>query len=208
MHKIPVRKISIHRVTLGAGLVALLGLATTASADNAAAPQPHSDGLGAAITDTVTTTKVKGKLMGEESLDKSDIGVSTTNGAVTLDGSASGSDEKALAESTTKSTEGVTSVDNNLTTPSDSAASAKTKSVVEDTKEIASDSWITAKVKSELLVDSLSKGFKVGVTTLDGVVVLTGNLANSDAIGHVKGIAGSVEGVKSVDSSALTITVN
>ena len=164
--------------------------------------------MGAAITDTVTTTKVKGKLMGEDSLDKSDIGVTTTYGMVTLDGSAAGSDEKALAESTAKSTKGVTGVDNNLTTPSDSTSSAKTESVMADTKQIASDSWITAKVKSGLLVDNISKGFKVGVTTLDGVVVLTGNLANSDAIGHVKGIAGSVEGVKSVDSSALTITVN
>lgn len=203
MYKIPARKSSIH---LSAALVALLGL-TTASADDTAAPQPHSDGLGAAITDTVTTTKVKGKLMGEDSLDKSDIGVTTTNGVVTLDGSAGGSDEKALAESTAESTEGVKGVDNNLTTPSDSATSAKTKSVVADTKEIASDSWITAKVKSELLADDLSKGFEVGVTTLDGVVVLTGNLANLDAIDHVKGIAGSVEGVKSVDTSALTSTV-
>ena len=205
MQKIPVRKPSVHLVTLSAGLVALLGL-TTASANNAAMPKPHSDGLGAAITDTVTTTKVKGELMGEDSLDKSDIGVTTTNGVVTLDGSASGSDEKALAESTTKSTEGVTSVDNNLTTPSDSAASAEGKSVVANTKQIASDSWITTKVKSELLADSFSKGFEVNVTTLDGVVVLKGSLANSEAIDHVKGIAGSVEGVKSVDASELTVT--
>ncbi len=207
MHKNPVLNSSLHRVTLGAGLAALLCLGTTASADNAAAPQPQSDGLGATITDTVTTTKIKGKLMGEDSLDKSDIGVTTTNGAVTLDGSAAGPDEKALAESTAKSTEGVTSVDNNLTTPSDGAIPAKTKSVMEDTKQIASDSWITAKVKSKLLADNISKGFEVGVTTLDGVVVLTGTLANSDAIDHVKAIAGSVQGVKSVDTSALTITV-
>lgn len=54
--------------------------------------------------------------------------------------------------------------------------------------------------------DSLDKS-DTGVTTTNGVVVRTGNLANSDVIGHFTGIAGSVEGVKSEDISGLTITV-
>lgn len=204
MYKNPVRKSSIQLVTLSAGLVALLGF-TNASADDATLPKPHSDGLGAAISDTITTIKVKGKLMGEDSLDQSDIGVTTTNGVVTLDGSASGSNEKELAESTAMTTGGVKSVDNNLTTPSSSTPADKTEGVMSDSKQIASDSWITTKVKSELLADSLSKGFEVGITTLNGVVILTGELENADAIEHVKDIAGKIEGVKNVDVSALTI---
>ena len=68
-----------------------------------------------------------------------------------------------------------------------------------------SDSWITTKGKSEILADSASKGFDVSVTTTHGVVVLTGKLASSDAIDHVKEIAAKVDSVKSVDISALTV---
>jgi hyperosmotically inducible protein len=38
------------------------------------------------------------------------------------------------------------------------------------------------------------------------VVVLKGELANRDAIDHVKDIAEKVKGVKSVDTSSLTVS--
>ncbi|PIQ10433.1 MAG: hypothetical protein COW48_04015 [Hydrogenophilales bacterium CG17_big_fil_post_rev_8_21_14_2_50_63_12] len=174
-----------------------IGMAGTASAE-APMPQAHSDGLGAAVTDTVITAKVKAKLMAEDSLKKTDIKVITTNGVVTLSGSASSSEAKSVAEAATKLVDGVKSVDNTLKTPGSSHAVAKTKRVV-------SDSWITTKVKSGLLADNISKGVDVSVKTLHGVVVLKGALANQDAIDHVKDVAAKVKGVKSVDTSALTI---
>ena len=67
------------------------------------------------------------------------------------------------------------------------------------------DSWITTKVKSEILANSVSKAFKVGVTTKQGVVALDGKLPNKDAIDLVKMIAEKVKGVKSVDTSALVV---
>ncbi len=68
-----------------------------------------------------------------------------------------------------------------------------------------SDSWITTKVKSEILANSVSKAFKVGVTTKHGVVSLDGKLPTKDAVDLVKMIAEKVKGVKSVDASRLTI---
>lgn len=67
------------------------------------------------------------------------------------------------------------------------------------------DSWITTKVKSEILANSVSKAFKVGVKTKQGAVALDGKLPNQDAIDLVKMIAEKVKGVKSVDTSALVI---
>ena len=64
-----------------------------------------------------------------------------------------------------------------------------------------SDSWITTKVKSEILADSVSKGLNVSVKTIHGVVVLKGALANQDAIDHVKDTAEKVKGVKSVNAT-------
>jgi hyperosmotically inducible protein len=187
---------------IAVGLVFILGIGTAVAENNdASPPQPHSDGVGATITDTAITAKVKAKLMGDHRLKKSDIGVMTTNGVVTLDGTATSSKAKSEAERVTKSIEGVKSVDNTLKVPGDNKHVRKAERAV-------SDSWITAKVKSEILADSASKGFEVRVTTKHGVVILKGTLANQDAIDHVKDIAEKVKGVKSVDTKALTITGN
>jgi hyperosmotically inducible protein len=200
------RKTAFSNTFLTASLVMTLGsVAANAVAADQPQPQAHSDGMGAAISDTVITAKVKAKLMGEEGLKKSEIDVTTTNGVVTLTGSASNSDAKGLAEDMTKSVEGVKSVDNALKTPASSEASAKTHKAMEKTKRVVADSWITTKVKSEILANSLTKGFDVNVETRHGVVILKGKLANQAAVDHVKLMAQNVDGVKSVDASGLKV---
>lgn len=72
-------------------------------------------------------------------------------------------------------------------------------------EKAVSDSWITTKVKSEILANSASKAFKVQVTTKSGVVSLNGKLPNKDAVDLVKMIAEKVKGVQSVDASGLTV---
>ncbi|MGB7194982.1 MAG: BON domain-containing protein [Collimonas pratensis] len=189
-------------------IVAAFGASLTgpaAMAADAAAPQAHSDGVGATVTDAGITTTIKAKLMTTDGMGKSDVSVTTTNGVVTLDGAASSASAKSKAEAVAKQVEGVKSVDNNLTTPSNGVAADKVDKSVTKTKRVVSDSWITTKVKSEILADSVSKGFDVSVKTTHGVVVLSGALATQDAIDHVKDIAGKVKGVKSVDTSAITV---
>lgn len=194
---------SFHKVSLGSLLI-VSGLsvgftsAAYAASDDASVPQAHSDSVGAAISDTAITAKVKARLMSESSLKNSKISVTTTNGVVTLTGSASDEKAKSLAEARTKVIEGVKSVDNALQTPGNNKSGVRTKRIV-------SDSWITTKVKSELLTDSLSKGMDVSVETIHGVVMLKGTLANQDAIDHVKDLASKVYGVKSVDASQLKV---
>lgn len=78
-------------------------------------------------------------------------------------------------------------------------------SPADKTESVMSDTWITTKVKSEILANSMSKAFKVGVTTKHGVVLLSGKLPNQDAIDLVKMTAEKVKGVKSVDVSGLSI---
>jgi len=100
---------------------------------------------------------------------------------------------------------GVTSVDNQLKTPTTTKTSAATHDTLAKTEEVGSDSWITTKVKSGILASSLTQGFDVNVKTTHGVVVLRGALANQAAVDNVKDIAGKVEGVKSVNASALKV---
>lgn len=201
----PLSPLAPFRIALiAAGLFAALGTVTVHAADDNV-PKAHSDNLGAAISDTAITGKVKGKLMGENGLKNSDISVTTTNGVVTLEGSVGNADAKSLAEDATRSVDGVRSVDNNLVTPSSSRAAAKAKSAVATGKQVISDSWISTRVKSLILADSISKGFEVNVDTHDGVVVLKGVLSSQSGVDYVKDIASKVEGVKSVDTSMLFV---
>jgi len=202
---------SIGRSTVCNTLIAVslaAGFSAGAYADttDSSVPQPHSDSVGAAFTDTEITAKVKSQFMRENRLKNSDISVTTTNGVVTLTGSATGPDAKSAAEKLASSVDGVKSVDDDLHTPSSaSTAENKMDKAASKTKRIASDSWITTKVKSEIMADSVSKGFDVSVTTTHGVVVLKGTLSNQDAIDHVKDLTEKVTGVKSVDTSLLTV---
>lgn len=192
---------ALRNAFIVAGLSASLGIGVAQAATEIDPPQARSDGIGAAIADTAITAKVKTQLMSEDSLKDSDIHVTTTNGVVTLQGPANNANDKALAATIAKSVEGVRSVDNELRTPGTTDAAVKTK-------QASSDTWITTKVKSLLLADSVSRGAEIKVETTQGVVSLTGILPTRDAITHAKDIAAKVEGVKSVDTSALYISAN
>ena len=65
------------------------------------------------------------------------------------------------------------------------------------------DTWITTKVKSELATTSDVKSMNVDVKTVDGVVTLTGTLANELAVDKAIAAAKSVKGVKSVEADGL-----
>jgi hyperosmotically inducible protein len=72
-------------------------------------------------------------------------------------------------------------------------------------QEATSDAWITTKVKSELLADSLSKGFEINVNTVEGVVSLDGKVKDLASVNHVQQIAQGVKGVTKVDTTGLML---
>ncbi|HKE47876.1 MAG TPA: BON domain-containing protein [Rhodanobacteraceae bacterium] len=72
-----------------------------------------------------------------------------------------------------------------------------------DSDQPATDTWITTKVKAELATTEGVKSNDVTVKTVDGVVMLTGTLANDVAVKKAIAAAESVKGVKKVDHSGL-----
>ena len=82
-------------------------------------------------------------------------------------------------------------------TPPSSTASKAAQAV--------SDTWITTKVKSEILANSISQPYSVSVTTKQGVVALEGKVPTQEVADLVKSISQSVNGVRGVDTSALKI---
>jgi hyperosmotically inducible protein len=69
-----------------------------------------------------------------------------------------------------------------------------------------SDTWITTKVKSELMDAKNVKSTDISVTTTEGVVALTGTVASARVKAHVIHVVRKVKGVKDVDADGLTIT--
>jgi len=199
--------ITRYRNTLiAAAVAAALGVGATACSKSPdySSTDARSSSVSEALTDTAITAQVKAKLATDSSIKSSDISVTTTNGAVTLEGTVSDAAAKSAAERVAKSTTGVTSVYNRLSTSSGSMTAMKT--AADDAQDAMSDTWITTKVKSVLLADSDAKGFEVNVETKDGVVTLQGELDNQEAINHVREIAAGVEGVKSVNTTAMTVS--
>ena len=62
------------------------------------------------------------------------------------------------------------------------------------------DSWITSKIKSEMVANKSVKARDIGVTTNKGVVTLTGTAATWDESNKAAEIARSVKGVQSVEN--------
>lgn len=70
------------------------------------------------------------------------------------------------------------------------------------------DAWITTKVKSEFATTSGVDATDISVTTKDGHVMLSGTVASAAEQAKAKRLASSVKGVKSVDTSGLTISAS
>jgi hyperosmotically inducible periplasmic protein len=198
-----------HSFTVGLGLAVVMALgpfaAATARGDEP--PKAHSDSLRAAVDDTATTAKVKERIATDNRLKDSKISVTTTNGIVTLTGSAPSHAEASTAEDVAGSVNGVRGVDNRISAPSAlEGAAGKVSGVAKQTEHKASDEWITTKVKGQLLSDhSVERGSDISVKTRDGVVTLYGTASSKNAFDHARDIARHVKGVKSVDTSELRL---
>ncbi len=68
-----------------------------------------------------------------------------------------------------------------------------------------SDSWITTKVKTELLAAKNVPGTEVKVETVNGKVTLTGTVKDQAEHDKAVAVAKAVKGVKDVDASQLNV---
>ncbi len=72
-------------------------------------------------------------------------------------------------------------------------------------KEAVSDTWITTKVKAELVAADKVSSTDISVTTIDGVVTLTGVLPDKAELDRVVALTRGIDGVKDIDSAGLKI---
>lgn len=180
-------KASLRAVLVVAGLAFGLGLGAPAIATD-------SDGQ--------ITAKVKETLANVESLKGADIGVKTSDGVVTLTGNVSDPHAKFAAVAAVDSVEGVRILNDELKTESHHKMAADPKPGKSAARRAISDDRITADVR-EVLAQSLPKRYKVDAKTTDGVVFLSGDVMDGNAIERIRSLVAKVDGVKRVNTLGL-----
>ncbi|AJC65050.1 molecular chaperone OsmY [Dickeya zeae] len=142
------------------------------------------------VDDSTLTARVKSALLKDETLDSNDISVSTHDGVVTLSGFIASQQMATGAVKIAAQTEGVKSVSDKL--------QVKDVSGVQSVGGYADDALTTSTVKAKLLADDIVPSRHIKVITQDGVVLLTGQVANRAQAERAESIAKTVSGVKSV----------
>lgn len=87
-------------------------------------------------------------------------------------------------------------------TRADGAQDPATATATGDSQQPVSDTWITTKVKTELMSANDVPGTDIKVETVNGVVKLSGSVDKKQAE-KAASIARNVDGVKKVDTTAL-----
>lgn len=182
----------------------LLGLGLAAGTAFSLSAIAGPDDVGRGISDSAITAKVKATLADDSQLQGSDIHIKTDARVVTLRGSVLSEAQRHDATRMAENVSGVDSVDDELSIGNHDHARAHED--VARAERVGSDSWITTKVKSELVGDTGKRGFDVHVKTLHGVVMLRGSLPSGQDVREVRDIARHVEGVRDVDTTELHVS--
>ncbi|MCZ4060212.1 molecular chaperone OsmY [Pantoea sp. LMR881] len=149
------------------------------------------DKVGAYMDDSNVTAKAKAALVDDEAIKSTDISVETKQGVVTLSGFVTSQDQAEKAVAVVEKVEGVKSVSDKLHVRDSSTNS-------QSLKGYAGDAATTSEIKAKLLADDIVPSRNVKVETTDGVVQLSGTVANKAQSDRAESIAKAIEGVKSV----------
>jgi hyperosmotically inducible protein len=145
-------------------------------------------------------TKVKTTLLFHRNVRATKTVVNVKDGVVILSGEASSMAQKELTTEYTKDVEGVREVKNEMTVVNTPATTS------ERVGDKIDDASITAQVKSTLLSHRSTSALKTKVTTVDGVVTLSGTAKNDAEKSLVTKLVTDIEGVVSVVNN-MTVAV-
>lgn len=87
----------------------------------------------------------------------------------------------------------------------DASPNDKKTTAYEESQAPVTDSWITTKVKADLLVTEEVKGLDINVSTTNGVVTLAGLLDSQVQVDKAIAVARAIKGVKNVETKALKV---
>ncbi|MEM9735856.1 MAG: BON domain-containing protein [Pseudomonadota bacterium] len=149
---------------------------------------------GQALTDTEIDISIQNRLANRSGELYRDVSVDVHEGRVVLTGSVPTREEKFVATSEAWAVPGVAAVADELTVEED----AGTQAYLEDV-------WISNQVRYHLLTDLEIRSVNFNVTTVEGVVHLSGLARSETELTRVVSRARTVPGVTRVVSHILTI---
>lgn len=120
----------------------------------------------------------------------SNVSTEVVRGRVLMVGTVAADSDRQEAASLAQTCEGVKSIDNQIQLADDGGVGG-----------YASDSWISTKVKSNLVTDFSLNGFSIGVETVNGIVYLSGVVRSEAQRDKAVEIARSISGVQKVVSA-------
>jgi hyperosmotically inducible periplasmic protein len=154
------------------------------------------------VEDASTSTSIYSKLMTRRNIHAADLKVQTNDGVVKLTGNVPTESEKDLAEMIALDTSGVSSVNNEL------RVDGTQRTALGKASRAISDSWITAKIRSNILFSSGTSGSSVTIDTKSGNVVLSGQTRNGAQKELIEKIAEDISGVNNVKNNLTVYSKN
>lgn len=214
---------------LAAAPFAQVAAQNASSADQSYSSQSNDQNqtIPGKANDAWITTKVKSELATTKHVSATAIDVDTNDGHVTLSGTVDSQMAKDKALRVAQNVKGVKSVDITGLTVGGTSNTAQTGTYgtsdssgntaynnqdhgQNDSNQTmighVNDGWVTTKVKSELASSDQVKASNINVDTSQGHVRLTGTVDNAQALNTARQVAQNVKGVRSVDTSGLTVT--
>ena len=168
-------------------VAALFAAAGCASTQNQQAPGEYVD-------DSTLTGKVKSALIADPVAQAHQIEVETYRGVVQLSGFVDSQNERVAAVKVAEGVQGVKSVHDNL----------KIRTQDATVGDALDDSVVTARVKTALIANPVTKARQINVATADGIVQLSGFVDSANEKSTATEVARTVPGVRLVQNELET----
>ena len=195
--------VPVLRAILGSGVLALSVVFSSLDAC-----EPGQNTAEGAIKDAWIDGKLESALLFNEYLNSFDIDTDVKDGVAYLRGVVESDIDRDLAGEIAESIKGVTDVENDLVVDESRAAVAASNEdfAERDTfRQSVVNATLTARVKTELLLNSNTNGMAINVDSDGGVVTLTGEVESGQERELAARIAGNADGATSV-LNRLTVT--
>lgn len=149
-------------------------------------------GVGGSISDSEISVKIKNKLYRYSADLYAQVGVNVQLGDVLLTGFVKDEEFSLEAEKRAWQVVGVKSVLNNI------EVTEKAGTVKQELGSVPLDSWITTKIKSQLLFNETIKSLNFSIKTVNGVVYIMGIGRSQSEVDKVLKVASETASVKKV----------
>ena len=192
--------------------VALAGFSSDVAATDSAvqtATQEAQDTArqsGNVVKDSWITMKVHSQFVPEDALEGSDIDVDTNAGVVTLKGTVVTEAGRARAVAIAKATDGVKSVNDELTIARAEAdvaekAGEAARGTTGTAARAVTDGWLKSKIYAQFITEDALDDSDIDLDVSRGAVILNGTVATEAGRERAAAIAKATDGVKSVKNN-------